>query len=75
MFRFIVKNIFKKNNQIMLGRWGNNLNDKQKNINSIWANSDHCGDIICGKPENIKSIIRKINDDKELKHTKNNKSK
>ncbi len=45
--------LFPKSKPPMLGRWGNNLNDTQKSINSVWTNSDHCGDIICGKPELI----------------------
>lgn len=62
MFRNILRKIFPKNKPMMLGRWGNNLNDTQKSINSVWTNSDHCGDIICGKPENVKNIINDIND-------------
>ena len=61
MFRNIFKKSFPKNKPMMLGRWGNNLNDTQKSINSVWTNSDHCGDVICGKPENVKNIINDIN--------------
>lgn len=44
-----------------LGRWEHRENEKQKEIKSIWANSDHCGDHICGQPEVIREItnIRK----------------
>jgi hypothetical protein len=44
-----------------LGRWEHRQTEKQKEIKSIWANSDHCGDHICGQPEVIKEItnIRK----------------
>ena len=44
-----------------LGRWEHRQTEKQKEIKSIWANSDHCGDHICGQHEVIKEItnIRK----------------
>lgn len=44
-----------------LGRWEHRENENQKEIKSIWANSDNCGDHICGQPEVIKEItnIRK----------------
>ena len=47
--------------QLNLGRWEHRENEKQKEIKSIWANSDNCGDYICGQPEVIKEItnIRK----------------
>ena len=47
--------------QLNLGRWEHRENEKQKEIKSIWANSDHCGDHICGQPEVIREItnIRK----------------
>lgn len=61
MFRNMLQRLFPKKKPMMLGRWGNNLNDTQKSINSVWTNSDHCGDIICGKPENVKNIINSIN--------------
>ena len=65
MFRTILRKLFPKPKSPMLGRWGNNLNDTQKSINSVWTNSDHCGDIICGKPENVKNIINSINNIKK----------
>lgn len=65
MFRNMLQKIFPKNKPQMLGRWGNNLNDTQKSINSVWTNSDHCGDVICGKPENVKNIINSINNIKK----------
>ena len=65
MFRTMFQKLFPKPKPPMLGRWGNNLNDTQKSINSVWTNSDHCGDIICGKPENVKNIINNINNIKK----------
>ncbi len=60
MFKNIVKRLFPKNKPLMLGRWNNNLNETQKGIKSIWANSDHCGDIICGEPKKVKTIINNV---------------
>ena len=50
--RFV--NIFKKKPETqMLGRWARN-NDVTK---AIYANSDHCGDILCGDPKEVKRIV------------------
>uniref|UniRef100_A0A6C0LXS4 Uncharacterized protein n=1 Tax=viral metagenome TaxID=1070528 RepID=A0A6C0LXS4_9ZZZZ len=46
----------KKSNPIILGRWGRG-SEFQESVKSTWTNSDHCGDIICGKPKNVKDII------------------
>ena len=40
-------------NTILLGRWKN----ESQNIKNIYANHDHCGDIICKNPKNIKKYI------------------
>lgn len=35
----------------MLGRWKiKNCNNNMTNINSVYQNRDHCGDIICKMP-------------------------
>lgn len=65
----------KKTSPIKLGRWAK-CPDVQENIKSTWSNSDHCGDLICGKPESVKNIIGKdlaIDNSKHLylKHNKN----
>ena len=50
-----IKNLFiKTDKKIMLGRWGNTGN----NIKNIYANHDHCGDIICKNPKEITEIIK-----------------
>ena len=50
----IIKNLFKsKESKIVLGRWGR-TNDVTK---AIYANSDHCGDMICGDPKKVKIIV------------------
>ena len=50
-----LKNLFKKTDtKIILGRWGN-TGDSIKNI---YANHDHCGDIICKNPKIVQDIIK-----------------
>jgi hypothetical protein len=36
--------------KVLLGRWNIKENTKQIDSKVFWANSDHCGDIICGNP-------------------------
>jgi|TARA_B110000285_G_C14926885_1_gene515430 hypothetical protein len=62
----IIKNIFSrsKTGQLPLGRWARN----SENVKSIYANSDHCGDIICGDPKKVKKIVQKT-----IKLPQNNK--
>jgi hypothetical protein len=55
MLKFIQKIFNKKETKISLGRWART----NENIKSIYANSDHCGDIICGDPKKIKDIVNK----------------
>lgn len=51
-----IKNLFKrKESKIVLGRWARS-NDVTK---SIYANSDHCGDMICGDPKKVKNIVNR----------------
>jgi hypothetical protein len=38
-----------------LGRWQMHHCNKKQNLNSYYANTDHCGDYICGNPEVLKS--------------------
>ena len=38
------------NSKLLLGRWNVKENKKQIDTKVFWANSDHCGDIICGNP-------------------------
>jgi hypothetical protein len=56
-----IRNIFKKKPETqMLGRWSIN-NDVTK---AIYANSDNCGDILCGNPREVKLIV---NSQKQIK--------
>jgi hypothetical protein len=64
----IIRNLFKPNKssgQLPLGRWSLN-NEKVK---SLYANSDHCGDIICGNPEKIKIFVYEENSFKNIPNT------
>tara|TARA_B100000989_G_C19278964_1_gene359423 strand:+ start:318 stop:506 length:189 start_codon:yes stop_codon:yes gene_type:complete len=58
MFNRILK-LFKNTKNIKLGRWEHRISDKKKKIKSIWSNSDHCGDYVCGNPEIVKHLIEK----------------
>lgn len=52
ILRFLnkIKN-FHKQPEPILGRWKiKNCNNKMTNINSVYQNRDHCGDIICKTP-------------------------
>ncbi len=47
-----IKSLINMNNptKVLLGRWNIKENKKQIDTKVFWANSDHCGDIICGYP-------------------------
>lgn len=52
ILRFLdkIKNFYKQPEPI-LGRWKiKNCKNKMTNINSVYQNRDHCGDIICKTP-------------------------
>ena len=54
MLKKFINNFFKKtDNNILLGRWGNH----GANIKNLYANHDHCGDIICKTPLEVKNCI------------------
>ncbi len=53
MFNIFKNFMRKKESKIVLGRWARN-NDVTK---SIYANSDHCGDAICGNPKKVKQLV------------------
>ena len=58
----------------LLGRWEHRLNDNQKKIKFVYNNSDHCGDVICGNPKTVKSILNneKTYNIKDIKDINNN---
>lgn len=43
-----------------LGRWEHRISDAQRDTKITWANSDHCGDILCGNPKNIVENIENL---------------
>jgi len=45
----------KSKTKIFLGRWGNHGNE----IKNIYANHDHCGDLICKNPKEVTEIVQK----------------
>ena len=50
-----IRNLFKKTDtKTILGRWGNTGND----IKNIYANHDHCGDVICKNPKEVAELIK-----------------
>ena len=53
MFRFL-RTIPK----LSFGRFDINTTEQQKITKAILANSDNCGDIICGDPKIVKNIIK-----------------
>ena len=61
-----LRQLFNKTNKfsIPLGRWNHKIDNKSKLIRATWANSDHCGDYICGKPDITKKIISDIKENK-----------
>ena len=58
MLRNLLKYFTKKNNNTLLGRWNNNNSLNDQLINNLYANHDHCGDIICKNPKIVQDIIK-----------------
>ena len=63
-FMNLVKNIGTKRPNTSLGRWEHRISDKHRDTKAIWANADHCGDVICGKPKDIVKNIEQIKTNK-----------
>ena len=50
--------IFSKySNKVVVGRFDIHSTEGHKMIKATLANSDNCGDIICGNPKEVKEII------------------
>lgn len=61
----VLRNLFRTNkssSQLALGRWALN----NENVKSLYANSDHCGDIICGNPSKVKTFVYEENSFKHI---------
>ena len=57
--RIMIKRFLGFHQPTHLGRWEHRLTEKQLEFKQIWANADHCGDIICGTPQRIKDNMSK----------------
>ena len=55
-----------------LGRWKLNNCNKKDDLNNYYANTDHCGDSICGSPQVLKSKYPEMYNNQ---HNKNKKLK
>ena len=53
-----------KHNTIMLGRWNPKNCLVKESISVFQANSDHCGDILCGDPNRYKEHTQFCKDTK-----------
>ena len=56
-FVTVYKKYVYKTPKTALGRWEHRITDKHRDLKIIWANADHCGDVICGKPKDIAKNI------------------
>lgn len=56
----IMRKLIQKQTPQMLGRWQIKTQPKQEHVTVFWANSDHCGDVICGDPTTSKKILETI---------------
>ena len=58
MNRLIAKLIPRKQDTILLGRWGMKPPDSTKEMISVfWANSDHCGGVECIDGQRNKELL------------------
>lgn len=57
VLRNSIPNLMKKYDNMPLGRWGRTHED----IKTFYANMDHCGDKICGNPQEIKKAFPRTN--------------
>ena len=56
--KFIQKR-HRSTDKVVFGRFDINTSERHKMIKAILANSDNCGDLICGDPKEVKDIIKK----------------
>lgn len=61
----LIKNMFKRTTPIKhLGRWNTVQKPEYINLNTDWANHDHCGGEVCQLPENKTKETKKTNTEK-----------
>ena len=58
--RILSKIKLKKSTSPLLGRWSLKHESKTQDIAVIQTNTDHCGDQLCGNPEQIKRQIDNV---------------
>lgn len=64
--------IFSKyTNKVVVGRFDIHTTESHKMIKATLANSDNCGDIICGNPKEVKELIDDGGDGKNKNKNKN----
>ena len=51
---------FIEDNKLKLGRWETNITKEIQIIKGDQANTDNCGDIICGQPMKNKQYLKNI---------------
>lgn len=68
----MVRNVFKQNDNTYLGRWKLKHCNNHETVSVFWANSDHCGDVLCKDVENNMKMLNKEleNSMKNPLHTK-----
>ena len=54
----MIRSFLKFKKRLHFGRFDLETTEKQKMIKAILANSDNCGDLICGNPQLVKNIIK-----------------
>lgn len=67
--RAFIKQMLKSPIPTHLGRWEHRQPDKHIDLKQTWANTDNCGDILCGNPYQLRKKVELIID-KEKKGTK-----
>ena len=45
-------------NKLIIGRWNPMIDDAKKEERALRSTYDHCGDSICGKPDEVKILMK-----------------
>ena len=57
----------------MLGRWNLKHCSVKENVSALYANTDHCGDSLCGSPKDVAILVEKEKQLQKLSSVKGNK--